>query len=358
MPALCNELRQRYRGETISTIYFGGGTPSLLMAEEFSLIFATVREISGNSFDGMEITLEANPDDLSEEYLDSLNKFPFNRISIGIQSFNDNELLFINRRHTAAQAIEAVRRCRQHGFRNISIDLIYGLPHQTLSSWAYNIEQALQLGVEHISAYMLGLEENVPLYKSLQRGEWKEADEDTAKAMYDMLSESLCQWGYEHYEISNFAKAGRRSRHNSSYWKGISYIGLGPGAHSYDAVLRRRSWNAPDVEGYISTYLPDAPAESTESKIRRFLNGCEEEHLTATDLYNEYIMTRLRTLDGLDINELQANFDKDCITHFHKTVKSCPPEWFVLSDSGKRLYIAPAYWFVSDEIIRNLIFLE
>lgn len=347
-PAVCRELQSRWKNGELSTVYFGGGTPSQLTAEDYTLIFDTICKTTGCNFDGMEITLEANPDDLSEKYLASLTGLPFNRISIGIQSFNDKELAFINRRHNARQAIEAVGRCQQYGFQNISIDLMYGLPLQTMTTWEYSIEKALELHVEHISAYMLSLEENVPLFRSLQKGDWEEANDETASTMYKTLSERLTAAGYEHYEISNFSLPGFRSLHNSSYWKSIPYIGIGPGAHSYDAVLQCRSWNVPDVKRYISFFGDDKYSHSRQSK-----KICGMETLSETDLYNEFIMTRLRTLDGLDTDELQSRFRPELVAHFLQTIKNSPAEWFVRD--GHQIHINPASWFISDEIIRELI---
>ena len=345
-------------GRRLSTVYFGGGTPSLLPPEAFRTIFRSIAECfskAGQVSDAPlvtadEITLEANPDDLTDAYLAQLQTLPFNRISIGIQSFDDDELSFIGRRHTARQAREAVGSCRRFGFGNISIDLMYGLPFQTMASWARSVDEAIALGVEHISAYMLSLEPDVPLSRSLQAGAWRETDDDTAEAMYRLLCDQLRQAGYEHYEISNFARPGRRSRHNSSYWHGVSYLGLGPGADSYDAASHTRSWNAPDLPGYLRAYGPEGICEA-------YLNRCGQEHLTADDLYNEYVMTRLRTSDGVDPDEIGRLLGEPYALHFRREAAKLTDRLHFDDDAcGRRVCRLTAdSLFVSDGIIRELM---
>ena len=226
--ALCAELKARkdyLKEEPIETIYFGGGTPSQLAHEDFEQIFRTIKEVYGTEH-AEEITLEANPDDLTEEYVAMLRTLPFNRISMGIQTFDDPTLKLLNRRHDAAQAIAAVHRLRQAGFRNISIDLIYGLPGETDRRWERDLQQAVSLDVEHISAYHLTYEEGTRIYEMLQSHRISEVDEESSVRFFSVLMDTLEAAGYEHYEISNFCKPGMHSRHNTSYWKGIPYLGI------------------------------------------------------------------------------------------------------------------------------------
>ena len=238
--ALCRELTMRkeyLKGEDIETIYFGGGTPSQLEKEDFEQIFDTIREHYGLNH-CQEITLEANPDDLSQEYLEMLSSLPFNRLSMGIQTFDDATLKLLRRRHNARTAIEAIDRCRKAGFQNISIDLIYGLPGETKERWENDLRQAISLNVEHISAYHLIYEEDTPIYNMLKQHQISEVDEDSSLEFFTLLIEHLQKAGFEHYEISNFCRPGKYSRHNTSYWKGIAYLGCGPSAHSFDGMTR------------------------------------------------------------------------------------------------------------------------
>lgn len=269
--------------EKISTIYFGGGTPSLLDPNDVKRILAA---ISGTRPD-MEITLEANPGDLSLNKLSKLRQIGINRLSIGIQSFNDKLLTLIGRRHTADQAREVVRLAQEAGYTNLSIDLMYGLPTQTMTEWEETIDEALSLNVQHISAYCLTYEENTPLYRRLCSGEFSEVDEDTANAMNDRLCDKLRAKGFEHYEVSNFALLGYRSRHNSSYWNDTPYIGIGAAAHSYDGSTR--SWNISDLDAYIQAALA--------YNLHR-----ESETLTPEQKHMEYIMLGMRTKEGIVLN--------------------------------------------------------
>lgn len=283
--AICREweIRKHKIGTDIDTLYIGGGTPSAISAD----LIAVVRElIIPSPMVDNEITMEANPGDLSLEKLRQLRAIGINRLSIGIQSFNDRLLSLIGRRHTAAEAIEVVHLAREAGFENLSIDLMYGLPTQTMEEWQADIETALALAPEHISAYCLSYEEGTVLTRMLERGEIEEADEDMENEMFDYLAARLEKAGYEHYEVSNYAKPGYESRHNSSYWNDTPYLGLGAGAHSYDG--QRRSWNRGDIAAYIEN--PSAVHE--------------EEILSETDRYNERVMLSLRTSKGLHTDHL------------------------------------------------------
>ncbi len=286
--ALLHEINMRRDGEA-STIYFGGGTPSVLSPQAIERILSAIPTNNKK----IETTLEANPGDLTIDRLQALCLAGINRLSIGIQSFHDPLLRRIGRRHNVRQAIQAVREAQQAGFGNISIDLIYGLPEQTGPQWEEDIETALALNIQHISCYCLSYEQGTLLSQQKERGEIREQDEDTLNRMYDLLCDRLEQAGYEHYEVSNFALPGFRSRHNSSYWADESYIGLGAGAHSYDARLRIRSWNVSDLNRYI---------DATGKGIR----PCEQETLTDGQHRIERIMLGLRTSEGIEKSLLDS----------------------------------------------------
>lgn len=278
----------------IDTIYFGGGTPSLLSSEQIAALLLTIRrnyQVSPQA----EITIEANPGDLTTDYLHALRAAGINRLSIGIQSFNTRQLQLLGRRHTAAQAIESVKTAQQCGFQNLSIDLIYGLPNQTLSDCEEELNQALMLGVQHISTYCLTYEEGTPLTAMRDKGTITPADDDLLNSMYAQLQLTLTQHGFEHYEVSNFALPGYRSRHNSSYWTDSPYLGVGAAAHSYDGQTRQ--WNIADLDSYISS----ATKGDTIT---------EKETLSETDKYNERIMLSLRTNEGIDLGRLSPH-DRD-----------------------------------------------
>lgn len=284
---------------SIETLYFGGGTPSLLTPQELGAFIRQVRQQWAHAL-LEEITVEANPDDLTPEYLTALRQEGVNRLSIGIQSFHDRDLQWMHRRHTARSAIEAVRAARQAGFDNLSIDLIYGLPHMTLEEWRDNLQQALALRPEHLSAYHLTIEPPTPFGRAKARGTLQEIDPESSFAQYQLLRELLCGAGYEHYEISNFALPGRRARHNSLYWHGVPYLGIGPSAHSFDG--KRRQWNI----AHLGQYLGRTPtAEQTES-----------ETLTPDMQYDEYLMTHLRTSDGVHTAVLASRFGTERLHYF------------------------------------------
>lgn len=341
--AVCRELSYRsheLQGETIETIYFGGGTPSILHKEDFERIFRAIEEFDCHPH---EITLEANPDDLTEEYVEELRTLPFNRISIGIQSFHDQTLRLVGRRHTATQAIEAVKRCQHHGLANISIDLIYGLPGESLCDWEYSLQQAIALGVPHISAYHLTYEEGTRLWKMKEQGKALPIDEEQSVKAFELLRNKLIAAGYEHYEISNFALPGLHSRHNSSYWKGIKYMGIGPGAHSYDGRCRR--WNLSDITEYIAT------AENSDVPH-------ETEKLTTEERYDERIITELRTAQGINLQTLSIDFgDKYYRYCLHCATPYIKRGQLVLTDR-QHLRLTPESIFISDAIMRDLMYEE
>lgn len=333
--ALCEELTERknYLQEAVETIYFGGGTPSLLSSAEFEKIFFTLHSIYGED-KNREITLEANPDDITSVYLESIKHLPFNRISIGIQSFDDRELQLLNRRHDAQSAIRAVERLQQAGYSNISIDLMYGLPGQNPEIWNKNLRQAIDLHVQHISAYHLTYEEGTPLYKQLKNTCITPVDEEMSNRLFEILIDTLTAADFEHYEISNFARPGFRSRHNASYWDGTHYLGIGTSAHSYNGLSRQ--WNR-------KTPLPDY----------RTL-GYEIETIDEKTAYNDFVITRLRTMAGIDINELTALFDESRKTYcMQQAQKSIANHYLQFEDNHLRLTRKGI--FISDSIMSDLM---
>ena len=265
--ALCQELETRKEylgGEEIETIYLGGGTPSQLTEEELGKIFTYIYKVYSVS-PNAEITLEANPDDLTPDYVTMLRRLPINRISMGIQTFQEETLRLLHRRHTAAQAIESFYRCREAGFRNISIDLMYGLPSETLANWEQDLQQAIRLQPEHISAYHLIYEEGTALWNLREQHQIEEADEELSVLFFRTLIDRLTEAGYQHYEISNFCRPGLHSRHNSSYWTGKKYLGCGPSAHSYNGISRQ--WNIASLEKYIEGINTHTPTMKSKSWI-------------------------------------------------------------------------------------------
>lgn len=313
-------------GTTLKTIYFGGGTPTVCTPDELGSLLLAAREIF-DCPEVEEVTVEANPDDLTEEYLEGLRRVGINRLSIGIQSFRDEDLTFMNRRHNAQEAVKAVRRARKAGFDNISIDLIYGLEGVTLEEWRYSVERAVELGVEHISAYHLTIEENTLFGK---RGVGT-APEELSDREYEVLCEVLREAGYEHYEISNFALPGRGSRHNSAYWRGTPYLGLGPGAHSFDGK-QTRSWNIPSIKSYLEG------------------RSLESETLSPKERYEEVVMVSLRTKEGVDLGQIETQFGHAKRAEFEAISKDFL-ERKILVREGKNIAFAEGSWLISDSII-------
>lgn len=342
--ALCREIEMRadyLHGEPVETIYFGGGTPSQLTAGDFARVFSAIERTFGTISAG-EITLEANPDDLTEEYLQSLSSLPFNRISMGVQTFRDDTLRLLNRRHNAQQAVDAVARCRRAGFRNISIDLIYGLPGETEEGWRADLQKAISLRVEHISAYHLIYEEGTCLYDMLRRHSVEEVDEESSVRFFEMLIDELTKAGFVHYEISNFCRPGMHSRHNTSYWQGIKYMGCGPSAHSFDG--ESREWNVSSLHSYI---------EAIESGGRDF----EKEELDLTTRYNEYIITTLRTRRGADMSTLEQRFGTKLKNYCLRMARTYIDEGKLTLD-GNTLRLTRSGIFVSDGIMSDMLYIE
>ena len=289
------ELRQGYTGgEPIETIYFGGGTPSLLDAGELETVLNQIRTLFPITADA-EITLEANPDDIDTARLQSWRKAGVNRLSIGIQSFFEEDLQWMNRAHNAIQAADCIRLAQAEGFDNISIDLIYGGPTLPDSHWKANVDRAIGLQIPHLSCYALTVEPRTALDKMIHQHKKQDVNPDDQARQFLLLMDWTALAGYQHYEISNFAQPGRRSRHNSSYWQRKTYLGVGPSAHSFNGTSRE--WNVANNAKYI-----DALATSSESFI------AERETLTPVQQLNEYIMISLRTMEGSDLQHMSARF--------------------------------------------------
>ena len=341
--AVCREMELRdaiYEkegkdvGKTIATVYLGGGTPSQLSPTQLQQLFdAIARHYDVN--DDAEITIECNPDDVTEAFAELLRSLPVNRVSMGAQTFDDDRLQFIHRRHTSEQVTTAIQRLRKKGIHNISIDLMYGFPEETLEEWEYDIQQALALNVEHISAYALTYEEGTPLYRLLEEGKVKEIDEERSLAMYDRLIDRLQEAGYEHYEISNFSRKGWRSRHNSSYWQLVPYIGIGAAAHSYDG--RQRQWNIADINSYIN-------------HIQQGIVPAEGELLDKDSRYNDHVMLALRTCEGLDLSTL----DSDERSYCEETAKKFVLDGLLVK-TDNHLRLSRKGLFVSDMIMSELM---
>ena len=336
--AVAKEARLRPTNDTIGTIYLGGGTPSQLSDQQLRQLFDALYNIYKVG-SGAEVTIECNPDDITDDFVKTLVQLPVNRVSMGAQTFDDNRLRFLNRRHAAAQVPLAVQRLRDGGIRNISVDLMYGFPGESLDDWQRDIDAVLALDVEHISAYCLTIEEGTVLFEQLKNGEnegmrnWE--DEELERTMYELLMDKLAAAGYEHYEISNFARPGFRSRHNTSYWTDVPYRGLGAAAHSYDG--QRRQWNVSDLMQYITGVENGTPV-------------VEWEELDADTRYNDRVMLSLRTSEGLEL----AVLDEHDRTYLLPLAKKYLDEGLLILSAG-RLRLSRAGLFVSDMVISDLM---
>lgn len=335
--ALLAELRMR-RDELplarVHSIYIGGGTPSQLPARALAAILNEVCRLFPVDSDA-EVTVEANPDDVTPEWLAALSHTPVNRLSMGVQSFDDALLRLIRRRHTAQQAVCAVEQAARHGISNVSIDLIYGLPTQTMEQWQADVRQALALDVQHLSAYSLSYEEGTPLWRMLEQGRIEEADEELSLRMYEHLIDATQAAGFTHYEISNFCRPGRHSQHNSAYWHGVPYLGFGPGAHSYDG-MRTRRWNLSDLKGYVQAAGSMPPHQS--------------EVLTDDELYDETVMTRLRTSEGLSLDLLTAAYRAYCMAQAEPHLRAGR-----LEQAESTIRLTRQGIFTSNDIISDLM---
>lgn len=341
--ALKTEIVQRksyLENEPVETIYFGGGTPSVLSNNEIAEILKTLHDnfVIAHT---LEITFEANPDDLSKEYLHEIYQAGVNRLSIGIQSFNDDILKKMNRRHDAVQAVEAVENAAKTGFNDISVDLIYGLPGLTINQWKSDLKKVFELPVQHLSAYHLTYHEGTAFYTWLKKGTLRELSEAESVSQFQALIEMAKEKGFEQYEISNFAKDRKYSKHNSAYWLGVKYLGLGPSAHSFNGFSRR--WNIASAESYIKA-------------MESGLSCSEEEILSENNRYNEYILTRIRTVWGVSIEELKSRFGSEKEEWFLKNIEKYRVTGLVKQQN--HIYsLTEKGMFVSDDILTNLMFI-
>lgn len=329
--ALCKEMEMVDNSSPISTIYLGGGTPSQLTNAQLRKLFDKI----GNTFRverDAEITMECNPDDIKADMFAGL---PINRVSMGAQTFSDERLRFLRRRHKAADVDQSVRLVREQGIGNISIDLMYGFPNETLDDWASDISHIIELNPEHISAYGLIYEEGTPLFRMLDNGQVTEIDEELSLKMYDTLIDRLTEAGYEHYEISNFAHLGRRSRHNSSYWNNTPYIGLGAAAHSYD--ITSRGWNVADLKQYIAS-IENGKRPQTIEKI------------DDTTRYNDLVVTALRTCEGIAVNILPVEEQNILLKSAESFIKNG-----LLQMAGNRLRLTRSGIKISNTIMSELM---
>ena len=345
------ELRKDYlEGEAIETIYWGGGTPTLLQPEDFELVFNAISRLYDIS-SCQEITLEANPDDMTEAYVADLRQFPFNRISLGIQSFHDNDLQLLNRRHTAQQALNAVALCQQVGYANLSIDLIYGLPGQTWNMWEENLNTALQLHIPHLSAYHLSYEEGTVMCQQLNARMIEAVSEETSVALFDMLIDKLDAAGYVHYEISNFCQPGCFSRHNTAYWTDRNYLGIGPGAHSYN--YHSRQWNIAS----LTNYLEGISCEVQDSGFKvQGLGFAEKELINDKTRYNDYVMTCLRTMWGIQPDAFIEIFGQQQLARLLQQAERYIANGWI-EENEEALKITRKGLLMADAIIRDLMLL-
>lgn len=336
-------LPDNHKELPLQTIYIGGGTPSLLTAVEINtLIDCALKTFPHVDIKDMEITMEANPNDLTDEYLKNLSGTAINRLSIGCQSFDDNTLKIINRRHNSDEAKAAIANARKYGFNNISIDLIYGLPSQTIDSWKDDVATAISLKPNHISAYCLEFHEGSLLTKKIARGELTAMDESDCLSCFKHLREATSESGYEHYEISNFALSGFRSRHNSSYWHDIPYIGIGPAAHSYNGESRQ--WNISHLPKYLKAI--------SENRL-----DAEIENLSVTEKYNDYILTALRTSDGIDFNYITNKFGTS-FTELAKETAAIQSKEKNIEIIGEKCRLTEKGIFISDSIFTEFIIVD
>lgn len=336
------ELRGEYiDDDTLETIYLGGGTPSRLSGNDLERIFNAISRRFSIT-EGAEITLEANPDDIRPDYLSALRDLPINRISMGIQSFRPEDLRLLNRRHDREQAIRAVELCQAHGFTNLSIDLIYGLPGQTPEAWEENLRQAIRLGTPHLSAYHLTYEEGTALYKRLQAGQVEPVDEEVSVTLFHILTEQMAEAGFQHYEISNFARPGFHARHNSAYWTGKPYLGLGPSAHSYNRTSRE--WNVASLPLYLRGIESGQPAT-------------ERETLDLSTRYNDFIITGLRTMWGISLDKLRTEFGEALLAYCQKQARPYIQRG-LLRQENDRLALSRAGILLSDGIMSELMYIK
>jgi oxygen-independent coproporphyrinogen-3 oxidase len=336
------ELRKDYLNEkTLSTIYFGGGTPSVYQPEQIEML---IQELSKywNIAPDAEITLEANPDDLTKDYLTSLSKSSVNRLSVGIQSFHDEDLILMNRRHTGKEAFETIKRAQDFGFNNISVDQIYGVPGLTMEKWQKNLHMVYELDIQHISSYHLMYDPGTIFARKLEKGQLIEMGEEESFEQFKYLIDSARANGFTHYEISNFCKDGYISRHNSSYWKQKQYLGIGPSAHSYN--LQEREWNLAHNYKYMKA-------------VKEGGSFSEKEELNFYDNFNDLILTSLRTYWGLDLKIVQEQFGEDLYQHCVQKAKKYIESKHIRQENDS-LILSDDGVFISNDIMSDFFFVE
>lgn len=338
--ALCKEIELQkdfLTAQKLETIYFGGGTPSVLSKDEIAQILHTIKKNFPIS-ETAEISFECNPDDLNKDYLQDLFHLGINRLSIGIQSFFNDDLLILNRRHNSQEAKNCVKIAQEVGFRNITIDLIYGLPNQTIERWRQNLEIVSQLNIQHLSAYALTVEKTTALHKFVNTGKIIIPQDEQVISHFEYLVEWSHKQGFEQYEISNFARNGMYSKHNSNYWKGIPYLGVGPSAHSFNGT--HRFWNISHNQKYIQS-------------IQEGIVPREAEELSISDRFNEYLMTGLRTKWGVEIEFIKTNFPNDFYCNFTELITK-----YISQDLMKKtqthVFFTTKGFMLSDSIISEL----
>lgn len=333
-------LQKHYlENESVQTIYFGGGTPSLLSIEQLENILNALYEnfiIDKN----IELTLEANPENLSIDYLKGLQLLGFNRLSIGVQSFNDEDLALMRRTHDADIAFKSVYNAKNNGFKNISVDLIYGLPQLSLKKWEHNLNQVMELDIQHISAYHLTIEPNTLFKKWYDQNKIHLPDDKKSLEQYQLLVEKTEENGFVHYEISNFAKDGFLSLHNTNYWINVKYLGLGPSAHSYN--LTSRQWNISNLQIYMG--------EISKGKM-----PFEVENLSEKEKYNDYIIVSFRTMWGVNLEKIESNFGKPLKNYFLDKVEKFIDGKFCIKNNHQ-IKLAEKGVFISDHIISELLY--
>jgi len=338
-------LRKEEIKTPLETIYFGGGTPSLFNDNELNSLFETIYT-SYNISDKPEITLEANPDDLSIDYLKKLRNVPINRLSIGVQSFFDDDLKFMNRAHSSEESLKAIKDSQHLGYENITIDLIYGVPGLTLAKWQKNIEIFFTLNLPHLSSYALTVESKTALDYFIKTKKYPPLDDTLARQHFDALVSLMKANNYTHYELSNFGKDKLYSKHNTAYWQGQTYLGIGPSAHSF--MQDSRSWNISNNAKYIKSLEANKLPLTIEK-------------LTTTDRYNEYIMTGLRTIWGVDFNTIKTDFGKKYIDYLQARITphlDLNNLKVIRKNSHETLVVQPAAFFLIDGIIADLFWVD
>ncbi len=332
-------LRKEYTGEdSISTIYLGGGTPSVLAVRDIELIINNLRKLFTIE-EGCEVTIELNPDDVNPGYLKELKETGVNRISLGVQSWRDQDLKMLNRRHDSAQAATALRDIFAAGFENVTIDLIYGIPGMSTTEWESNLDMAFSFDIKHLSAYHLTIENGTVFGKMKEKGLLTEIEEEESTALFNILIDKAEAAGFVHYEISNFGKPGFFSEHNSNYWKQVNYLGLGPSAHSFNGYSRQ--WNVSDLKGYIKAINSGKPFY-------------EREELDTKARFNEYIMTSLRTMWGIDLEYVEKMFEKegyDYVVNLSGKYKA----YGLMKQDKKNLVLTNQGKMISDNIISEFM---